>query len=88
MWIKTPIKISEHARIAMQNRRVSKDEILGILAEPTVVYTNQRKESCFIKGNLCVVVKQLRYFAEVKTVLFAVQEQWTDEDVRKRLLDI
>ena len=83
MLIKTPIRISDHARINMQKRSITKDEVFETLLTPEKTYTSQN-DRCFVKGRLCVVVAENQSSSTVKTVLLSEDKQWTDKDVRNR----
>ena len=83
MLIKTPVKISDHARTNMSARGVTKDEVFACLLDPEKTYTS-RNDRCFVKGQICVVAHEERHYSMVKTVLYAGSEQWNNSDVRSR----
>ena len=83
MLIKTPVKISDHARNNMSQRGITKDEVFACLLDPEKTYSS-KTDRCFVKGKICVVVHEEARHSTVKTVLFAESEQWTNSDVRSR----
>lgn len=83
MLIKTPVKISDHARTSMSARGVTKDEVFACLLDPEKTYTS-RDDRCFVRGQICVVVHEERHYSMVKTVLYANNEQWNNNHARDR----
>lgn len=83
MLIKTPVKISDHARINMSKRRITKEEVFEVLLNPEKTYTS-KDDRVFVRGDLAVVVHEERNYSVVKTVLLAEESQWSDETARRR----
>lgn len=81
-----PLVITDHARHAMQLRRVSKDEVLEILAHPEVTDRDSQGSKRYFKDRLCVVTHDGPFKTTVKTVLYRYGDTWTDEDVRQRTI--
>ncbi len=79
-----PLVITDHARYAMQLRRVSKDEVIEILANPEVTDMGNHGIKRYFRGRLCVVTLEERDRLIIKTVLYRYADRWTDEDVRRR----
>ena len=79
-----PLFITDHARKAMMQRRVSMDDILKIISDYETMDKNRNGISRFFKQDLCVVLQDDPKKYIVKTVLYRFGNQWTDEDVRKR----
>lgn len=81
-----PLEITDHARHAMQLRRVSKDEVLEIIANPEVTDRKSDGSKRYFKDRLCVVTRERSFKIVILTVLYRYGDKWTDEDVRKRTI--
>jgi hypothetical protein len=79
-----PVVITDHARQAMNLRRISKDEVIQAVTSPEITDMNVNGEKRFFRGQICVVTVAGRLHFTVKTVLFRYGDQWTDKDVRER----
>lgn len=78
-----PLGFSDHAREAMNARRVSREEVLDIVRHPEIVEPSGRQRR-FVKDGLVVVLGPNGRRWEVVTVLLRQPDQWTNEDARKR----
>ena len=79
-----PVLITNHAREAMQLRRISKDEVFAAVNRPETTDKSASGEKRFFRGNVCVVTFESDRHFTIKTVLYRYGEQWTDQDVRAR----
>ena len=71
---------TRHAVDKMKNRDISWAEVLEIIEHPEVKWIDG-DSSVYQKGDLAVVVCN---DGKIVTVLYRVQDEWTDEDVRNR----
>lgn len=79
-----PIKISDHARLTMNRRSISKDDIFDILDYPQRISETYKGRVLFCKDDLIVVLGLGKRFDTVVTVLLNRPGVWTDEEARAR----
>lgn len=79
-----PIVIKDHAREAMQLRRISKDEVMEAIRNPETTDRDASGSKRYFRGKICVVTRDSGFRTYVRTVLYRYGDQWTDSDVRQR----
>lgn len=77
------IGLTDHARAAMKNRKVSFDQLVDIIKTPDIIEPHKGNER-YVKGDLCVVVARQGSRRIVITILLRHQDKWTDDDVANR----
>lgn len=74
-----------HAVRAMTNRNVSITDVEKALTQPEVVWgPDHRGRYNFGHGDICVVANPGEERVVIVTVLWREQQQWTDEEMRRR----
>lgn len=77
------LRLTNHAREVMKRRNISWDELVEVIERPDIIEPHQGKKR-YVKGKLCVVVAPSLHGKVIVTILLRDQNQWSDEDVRKR----
>lgn len=73
---------TDHLREKMQARLITWADIVEVNSKPDVVYgPDERGRRVLQRGSLSIVVDKQ---GNVITALLRQEEQWTDEDARKR----
>lgn len=79
-----PLFITDHARNAMMQRRISIDDVILTISDYETMDRNRNGTARYFRGDLCIVVVEESKRRVIKTVLYRFGNQWTDEEVRRR----